>query len=87
MSTVNPSTVSTESSGSVFFNVSPDDNTPLWQGVKAIYCTNAGTITVRDWSATPNEVAIAMAAGQIIPIRPQFVMATGTTGAYIAIGD
>ncbi len=86
MSQINPNTITPTSSASVFAVVTPSNTTALAQSIKSIYCTTAGNLVADDWSTTPNRVTIAMEAGQILPIRPQFVR-ENSTGAFIALFD
>ncbi len=84
MSTINPDTVNETSSSSVFYVAQESDTVQQREGIKAIYCTTAGNLDVSDWEAAPNRVTIAMIAGQILPIRPQFIH-TASTGAYLCL--
>lgn len=45
---------------------------------KAIRCNVAGTVAVRTIDSTA-DVSITMAAGEVLPIRAQYIRATGTT--------
>jgi hypothetical protein len=64
-----------------FAAVTPSDST-VYTDTRAIYCVTAGTLSVdNDVGAT---VAIAMTAGQTIPISPAKIKAA-TTGTYVRL--
>lgn len=64
-----------------FAAVTPSDST-TYNNIRAIYCVTAGTLQAdNDVGAT---VAIAMTAGQTIPISPAKIKAA-TTGTYVAL--
>lgn len=64
------------------FAVDPHDSQPLPVLPKALLIGAAGTITLRAVDAAA-DVAIAVAAGQIVPIRASHVRASGTTASQI----
>ncbi len=84
-SEISASSVTPTSPASVFFTVVPSDTVELRNSIKAIYCTADGNLVVADWDSTPHQVTIAMVAGQQLNIRPRLILATGTTGAYLAL--
>lgn len=64
------------------FMVAPDDTAPLEPLPKALLIGGAGTITLRAVDSAA-DIALAVAAGQIVPIRAAYVRATGTTATQI----
>lgn len=83
--TINAPSVAVVTSSSVFAIITPSDTITQREDIKAIYCTNAGSVVLEDWSETPNVVTLSMTAGQILPIRPRILRATGTTGGYLGL--
>lgn len=82
---ISAASVTPTSPASVVFTVVPSDTVELRDSVKAIYCTADGNLVMSDWSRpTPVQTTIAMVAGQQLNIRPRLILATGTTGAYLA---
>lgn len=64
------------------FMVAPDDTAPIEPLPKALLIGGAGTLTLRAVDAGA-DIAVAVTAGQILPIRAAFVRATGTTATQI----
>lgn len=62
------------------FEIVPSDTEVLPNQPKAIYCQAAGTIQIVDESG--KQLAYALTAGQVLPLRATKVMSTGTTGTY-----
>lgn len=64
------------------FAIEPSDTVNLTERPKAIFCKTDGTIVLRDEAGT--DVGYPMTAGQVLPFRPVRVLATGTSGTYVA---
>lgn len=64
------------------FAVSPSDTVELPMLPKALLVGGAGALVLRPVDSAA-DVTITVAAGQIVPIRAQFVRATGTTATAI----
>lgn len=64
------------------FTVTPSDAAELTLLPKALLIGGAGNIVLRPVDSSA-DVTIAAVAGQIVPIRAQFVRATGTTATAI----
>ena len=64
------------------FAVTPSDGVALTLLPKALLAGGAGLIVLRAIDST-TDVTIAVAAGQIVPIRASHVRATGTTATGI----
>lgn len=62
------------------FQIAPSNSADLPTRPKAIYCQADGTIVCRDDLGV--DLPYAMTAGQILPLRPVRVLATGTTGTF-----
>ena len=63
------------------FAITPSDTEALAQLPKAILIGGSGTITLRAIDSDA-DVVVNVAAGQIIPIRPEFVRVTGTSATH-----
>lgn len=63
--------------------ITPSDAVPLVTTPKALYIGTGGTLVVRTASGAADVTFKNLASGQILPVRPQFVRATGTTAADI----
>ena len=61
----------------------PSDNVPLVTTPKALYIGTGGTLLLRTASGAADVTFRNLASGQILPVRAQFVRATGTTAADI----
>ncbi|PVX28991.1 spike base protein, RCAP_Rcc01079 family [Sphingomonas pokkalii] len=59
--------------------VVPSDGTPLPDIPKGLYIGTGGTITMRGVNATADTVWKNVASGTILPLRAQYVRASGTT--------
>lgn len=64
------------------FAVTPSDSVALIQLPKALLIGGAGLVVLRPVDSTA-DVTIAVAAGQIVPIRASHVRAAGTTATGI----
>jgi hypothetical protein len=64
------------------FAVTPDDIAELPVLPKALLVGGAGAVTLRAVDST-TDVTLPVAAGQILPIRAQYVRASGTTATAI----
>lgn len=64
------------------FAVTPSDSAELATLPKALLVGGAGALVLRAVDSAA-DVTVAAAAGQIVPIRAQFVRATGTTATQI----
>jgi len=60
------------------FAITPHDTNELATTPKAIRCNVAGNVVLRALGSTA-DVTIAMAVGEVLPVRAQYVRATGTT--------
>ena len=65
-----------------WFAITPDDNNDLAVRPRAIRVGIAGTITVVG-DSRGSGVSFTVAAGEILPLRPLRVMATGTSAGEI----
>lgn len=63
--------------------VVPSDTVPLAVIPKALYIGTGGTVVLRTASGAGDVTFKNLASGQILPVRAQFVRATGTTAADI----
>lgn len=61
----------------------PSDVAPLVATPKALYIGTGGTVVLRTASGAADVTFKNLASGQILPVRAQFVRATGTTAADI----
>jgi hypothetical protein len=59
--------------------ITPSDTAVLPTLPKAIYVGGAGNITLRAVDSTADVVLNGVLAGSTIPVRAQFIRATGTT--------
>jgi hypothetical protein len=64
-----------------FAAVTPSDAT-AYTNIRAVYCVTAGTLQAENLAGAT--VAIAMTAGQTIPISPGKIKAA-TTGTYVIL--
>jgi hypothetical protein len=64
-----------------FAAVTPSDAT-VYTDIRAIYCVTAGTLSLEN--SVGATVAIAMTAGQVLPVSPAKVKAA-TTGTYVRL--
>jgi hypothetical protein len=55
----------------------PNDTLDLSAPPRVLYCNNAGTVALRDQFGV--DLTYTLAQGQILPISPVRVLATGTT--------
>lgn len=65
------------------FAVTPSNSVPLAAIPKALFVGTGGTVVLRTTSGTADVTFKNLANGQILPVRAQFVRATGTTAADI----
>lgn len=65
------------------FAVVPSDVAPLAMIPKALYIGAGGTLVLRTASGSADVAFKNLSSGQILPVRAQFVRATGTTAADI----
>ena len=61
----------------------PSDSVPLVATPKALFVGTGGTLVLRTASGAADVTFKNLASGQILPVRAQFVRATGTTAADI----
>lgn len=61
----------------------PSNTVPLVATPKALYIGTGGTVVLRTASGASDVTFKNLASGQILPVRAQFVRATGTTAADI----
>ena len=65
------------------FTVIPSNTVPLATIPKALYVGTGGTVILRTPSGMADVTFSNVANGQILPVRAQFIRATGTTAADI----
>lgn len=63
--------------------VTPSDTVRLAKVPSALYCTVAGNVVVKGDDLV--SATFPVVVGQILPVRPFFVMATSTTATVIAL--
>lgn len=63
--------------------VVPNDSVDLPNGEAVIYCNVAGTVAIRNRAG--EDVVYNLLANQIAPCLAVRVLATGTSGSYIAL--
>ena len=63
--------------------ITPSNTVPLVTTPKALYIGSGGTVVLRTASGAADVTFKNLASGQILPVRAQFVRATGTTAADI----
>jgi len=59
------------------YAIVPSDGADLPRVPRSVYCAAAGTAVLRDHQGT--DLSYTLVAGQILPVRPVRVLATGTT--------
>ena len=74
---------SAESPSSHPVGIIPSNTVPLVATPKALYIGTGGTVVLRTASGAADVTFKNLASGQILPVRAQFVRATGTTAADI----
>jgi len=62
--------------------VTPSDSVELDPIPNALYCSADGDVVVKDAAGT--SITYALVAGDVLPVRARYVMATGTTGTVKA---
>lgn len=70
-----------ESPANDWFEITPDDGTELAQIPRALFIGIGGDLVLTD--AGGNDSTFKVISGQILPVRPTFVKATGTTATDI----
>jgi hypothetical protein len=63
--------------------ITPHDTNPISPIPNGIYVGGAGSITLRAVNSAADVVITAPPVGTILPIRAQFVRATGTTATLL----
>lgn len=63
--------------------VTPSDTARLAKVPAALYCTVTGNVVIKGDDGV--SATFPMVQGQILPVRPFFVMATNTTATVIAL--
>ncbi|KQM30563.1 spike base protein, RCAP_Rcc01079 family [Sphingomonas sp. Leaf10] len=67
--------------------VTPSDSVPLLRLPKALYIGGGGDVALRCIDNSTDVVLSAVPGGSVLPLRAQFVRATGTTAtAIVALG-
>lgn len=66
-----------ESPALLHIAITPDDTADLPQRPRVVYCQGAGTAVLRDDKGVT--LTYSLAQGQILPLSPARVFATGTT--------
>lgn len=74
---------SAEAPSSHPLGIVPSNTVPLVATPKALYIGTGGTVVLRTASGAADVTSKNLASGQILPVRAQFVRATGTTAADI----
>lgn len=74
---------SAEAPSSHPFAVTPSDTAPLVAVPKALYIGSGGRLVLRTANGTADVNFANLSSGQILPVRAQFIRATGTTAADI----
>lgn len=64
-----------------WFDVTPSDGTELAQIPRALFIGAGGDLVLTD--AGGNDSTFKVLSGQLLPVRPTFVKATGTTATDI----
>lgn len=72
-----------DSPASSAYAVTPSDTTVLSPLPRSLYVGAAGNVAIVPEDGTASVVFVAVAAGQILPIRAKKVMSTGTTATNI----
>lgn len=67
----------------ITFAITPSDTAALPNLPKAIYVGGAGNITLRSINGAADVVFNAVPVGAILPVRAQFIRATGTTATNL----
>jgi hypothetical protein len=70
-----------DSPATKWFAVTPDDNTDLQAKPRALWIGGAGNVAINNGSQTVTLQSVP--AGTLLPLRPDRVMATGTTASGI----
>jgi len=63
--------------------VVPNDSTPLTDIPKALFVGTGGAITMRGVAGSADQLWKNVPDGAVLPIRAQYIRATGTTAADI----
>lgn len=65
----------------VHFAIAPSNITDLAVRPRALYCTVAGNVVIRDQAGT--DITYPVTVGQILPFRANRILATGTTATVV----
>lgn len=66
--------------------ITPDDNTDLARGCRAVYVGSSGSIVAILDKDTSSVTFVGAVAGSLLPIRVKRVLSTGTTaGSLVAL--
>jgi len=71
-----------ESPASKMFLITPHASTEITPSPRAIRANGAGDVVLRAFGSAA-DVTVTMAAGEILPVRAQFIRASGTTVAVL----
>lgn len=63
------------------YTLTPSNTVDLVVKPRAIVCTVAGNVVIRDAAGT--QITYAVAVGQVMTFRPTRIMATGTTATLV----
>jgi hypothetical protein len=66
-----------------FFAVTPSDSASLPNKPRALYVGTAGNLAIRNTTDGVTVTLVGVPAGSLLPVRPDRVMATGTTASNI----
>ncbi|MCB5410817.1 spike base protein, RCAP_Rcc01079 family [Pseudogemmobacter faecipullorum] len=61
--------------------ITPSDSADLAPRPRVLYCSGSGTAVLRDTAGT--ELSYSLQQGQILPLSPLRVLASGTTASLI----
>lgn len=65
------------------FPITPSDAVPMTPVPKAIYVGGGGNITLRGVDSAVDVVLVGVPVGSILPIRPSYIRAAGTTATNL----
>lgn len=66
----------------LFRTITPNDSTST-EGIRSLYIQASGNVALEDKQGT--QVTFAVTVGQVLPVQPSKVLATGTTATVIGL--